>query len=383
MVADPTKSPVVWITLWSTRRISVVTIGAHSQTFCPAAQLLAGEFPPSRLVAAVPGVGLIVAAGYLRRWLKLSSVWWSILRSRVCSIAVFRMVQHALSGRFGSSSSVLLDVLLQICMTVYLRKQRRAEWVSLRVKWALRIRAGDHGQDIPGPLKTVRKSIRGVLLVARNVTWQIVSANAKKPRELPATGAILVHRTIASVMVSAERCARSPRITQGDGSSGGNGEHYGPERSDEEATSSVTAPGPKPKASRKVASKRKEKQPKKLRDEGELSKLPSMPLDILYEVSPRIDPVTDGGILDDGLQIFAFVHPMDLLRVSWTNKAFRNVLARESSRHAWIASFDNLPVSQRPPRCPEDLTEIAYANILYNPRCMVRVGVRLCLTLHG
>lgn len=66
---------------------------------------------------------------------------------------------------------------------------------------------------------------------------------------------------------------------------------------------------------------------------------------------------------------------MDLLRVSWANKAFHNILAKKSSRHVWIASFGNLPVSQRPPQCPEDLTEIAYANILYNPHCMVRLCV--------
>jgi len=58
---------------------------------------------------------------------------------------------------------------------------------------------------------------------------------------------------------------------------------------------------------------------------------------------------------------------MDLLRVSWINKAFRNVLARKSSRRVWMATFDNLPKAQRPPPCPEDLTEIAYADLLYDP----------------
>jgi len=36
-----------------------------------------------------------------------------------------------------------------------------------------------------------------------------------------------------------------------------------------------------------------------------------------------------------------------------------------------MATFDNLPKAQRPPPCPEDLTEIAYANLLYDPFCMV------------
>jgi len=40
-----------------------------------------------------------------------------------------------------------------------------------------------------------------------------------------------------------------------------------------------------------------------------------------------------------------------------------------------MATFDNLPKAQRPPPCPEDLTEIAYANLLYDPFCMVRAYV--------
>ena len=62
---------------------------------------------------------------------------------------------------------------------------------------------------------------------------------------------------------------------------------------------------------------------------------------------------------------------MDLLRMSWTNRTFRSVLTNKASKHIWMATFDNIPEAQRPPPCPEDLTEIAYANLLYNPRCMV------------
>jgi len=61
--------------------------------------------------------------------------------------------------------------------------------------------------------------------------------------------------------------------------------------------------------------------------------------------------------------------------MSWANKAFHNVLTSKSSRHIWIAAFDNIPEVKRPPPRPEDLTEIAYANLLYNPRCMVRTRV--------
>jgi len=37
-----------------------------------------------------------------------------------------------------------------------------------------------------------------------------------------------------------------------------------------------------------------------------------------------------------------------------------------------MAAFNNVPEARRPPPCPEELTEIAYAGFLYDPRCNVR-----------
>jgi len=54
--------------------------------------------------------------------------------------------------------------------------------------------------------------------------------------------------------------------------------------------------------------------------------------------------------------------------LSWTNKTFRNVLTNKSSRRVWKATFDNIHVT-----CPENLTELAYANYLYTQCCMVCV----------
>jgi len=46
-----------------------------------------------------------------------------------------------------------------------------------------------------------------------------------------------------------------------------------------------------------------------------------------------------------------------------------------------MAAFHNIPKDQRPPPRPEDLTEIAYANLLYNPCWMVCVCTfRFCFT---
>ena len=98
------------------------------------------------------------------------------------------------------------------------------------------------------------------------------------------------------IMASAWWNTKSLQIAQGDVYSGGGGKHYNPEK---EGSGSVTAQGPKSGTSRKVASRRKGKQSEKGRNVGMLSKLPDMPLDILYEVSSRIISVTNGRISDD------------------------------------------------------------------------------------
>ena len=61
--------------------------------------------------------------------------------------------------------------------------------------------------------------------------------------------------------------------------------------------------------------------------------------------------------------------------MSRASKALRNFLTSKSSRQVWIDTFDNIPMAQRPPPCPGELTEISYANLLYDPSCAVRVFV--------
>jgi len=148
-------------------------------------------------------------------------------------------------------------------------------------------------------------------------------------------------------MVSTRRSAKSRQ----NASSGDNGSDYHPEL-EEGGSGPLTARGFRfeSRSSRRALTQ-KGKQPERCRITGRLSKLPGMPLDVLYE-------------------IFSLVHPVDLLRMSWASKAFRNVLTSKSSRQVWIATFDNIPEVRRPPPCPEELTELAYANLLYNPCCM-------------
>nr|VWO94846.1 F-box domain protein [Ganoderma boninense] len=86
-----------------------------------------------------------------------------------------------------------------------------------------------------------------------------------------------------------------------------------------------------------------------------LSKLPDMPLDILYEV-------------------FAHLHPYDLLHLARTTKAFRSLLMSRSSITLWRQSIATVPDL---PECPPDLTEPAYANLLFDPHCHFCVKARV------
>ena len=88
---------------------------------------------------------------------------------------------------------------------------------------------------------------------------------------------------------------QSTKHRRGDASPGDSGEDY----CSEEGSGSVAVRGPKSRTSRKATPKQKGKQPGKRRRAGKLSKLPDMPLDILYEVSYGINSV-DCDKVDDG-----------------------------------------------------------------------------------
>jgi hypothetical protein len=76
------------------------------------------------------------------------------------------------------------------------------------------------------------------------------------------------------------------------------------------------------------------------------------------------------------LQIFSRLHPQDLLRISWTTKAFRHVLTTTSSRTVWMNSFASV---EGLPACPDDMNEVEYANLLFNPLCQVWVKLPFLL----
>lgn len=93
---------------------------------------------------------------------------------------------------------------------------------------------------------------------------------------------------------------------------------------------------------------------------GCLSELPTMPLDILYEV---------GGILcfcaltrsDMVVKIFSHLSPADLLSLGRMNKAFRLVLMSRPSSFLWNASLYDIGA----PPCPQDMSPPAWSHLLF------------------
>ncbi|KAI0029158.1 hypothetical protein K488DRAFT_12223, partial [Vararia minispora EC-137] len=78
------------------------------------------------------------------------------------------------------------------------------------------------------------------------------------------------------------------------------------------------------------------------RKKGSLSVLPTLPLDILFEIFMRLGPA-------------------DLLHLARTNKAFRNVLMSRQSAFVWKAVLDAVG-DKYPPRPPE-MSEPVWVNL--------------------
>ncbi|KAL4243333.1 hypothetical protein ABKN59_011367 [Abortiporus biennis] len=89
------------------------------------------------------------------------------------------------------------------------------------------------------------------------------------------------------------------------------------------------------------------KHKKRTRCKGALKDMLEMPLDILYE-------------------IFVELSPQDLLSLSRTTKAFRNLLISKSVIRFWKTAFQNSP--DLPPRFP-GMNELQFANLLFSSHC--------------
>ncbi|KDQ06976.1 hypothetical protein BOTBODRAFT_39212 [Botryobasidium botryosum FD-172 SS1] len=65
-------------------------------------------------------------------------------------------------------------------------------------------------------------------------------------------------------------------------------------------------------------------------------------------------------------EIMSHLYPLDLLNLSYTTKAFRNILFRRSAATIWRASLAQVPGL---PECPDDLNEPQYANLAFGNSC--------------
>jgi hypothetical protein len=101
---------------------------------------------------------------------------------------------------------------------------------------------------------------------------------------------------------------------------------------------------------------------------GGLSLLPTMSLDVLFEVSFTPCLVYIQLNHYPSQQIFGFLKPLDLLSLARTSKAFRNLLMRKSNAFIWRASRSLIP---NLPECPPDLSEPQYACLAFDPHCHV------------
>lgn len=115
------------------------------------------------------------------------------------------------------------------------------------------------------------------------------------------------------------------------------------------------------------------------RKQGRLSMMPSLSLDVLYEVCQVVSWTTTHSFIyvsdlpPNGLhfflQIFGHLCPIDLLHLSRVSQSFRQVLMSRSSAWLWRSTFSNLNGPPTPPR-PEEMSEPAWTHLLFgDPFC--------------
>lgn len=82
-------------------------------------------------------------------------------------------------------------------------------------------------------------------------------------------------------------------------------------------------------------------------------------------ITQPITPLTRG---NKPSQICSFLHPKDMLHLSRTSKGLRQIFMSRHSLGVWravLASLDGLPP------CPDDLSEPAYASLIFDQYCHV------------
>ena len=112
---------------------------------------------------------------------------------------------------------------------------------------------------------------------------------------------------------------------------------------------------------------------------GQLSQLRNMPMDVLMEVRipflRQIRCIYSSRHVNNA-QIFGHLHPLDLLHLARTTKAFRRVLMHRSAISVWKAARATIPGQ---PDCPPAMSEPQWANLAFGLQCHVSASERVQL----
>ena len=68
-------------------------------------------------------------------------------------------------------------------------------------------------------------------------------------------------------------------------------------------------------------------------------------------------------------QIASYLSPLELLRCARASKMLRSTLLSSKNRRMWRSALDAVP---QLPACPDDMSEPAYAALLFDDCCLVR-----------
>ena len=105
------------------------------------------------------------------------------------------------------------------------------------------------------------------------------------------------------------------------------------------------------------------------RSPGNLNGFMDLPMDVVFEVSPRTISSKCGHPMTHAFfQTAMYLAPRDLLQISRLSKQFRSMFASRSALFVWQTVFRNVNL-----KCFEDLNEIQFASLLYDKFCMVQL----------
>jgi len=105
------------------------------------------------------------------------------------------------------------------------------------------------------------------------------------------------------------------------------------------------------------------------RQKKSLSMLPTMPLDVLFEVKKScISGCRPTLIVYRMHQVFSHLTPKDIINLSRTSRVFRDTLMMRNATSVWKAARERFGA----PECPSNMNEPQWAVLLFGNLCQVR-----------